>query len=102
MNTPDPHTLEHIRHMFEYSDAGMGSLIWRHGRYRGELAGTPMGTTGEWRVRLDGTSYSCAKIVWFLETGLWPEVRLRHTDKDRDNIRFSNLEETSRRDGPGR
>jgi len=102
MSTPTAHTLEHIRHMFEYSDAGLGSLVWRHGRYRGELAGTPMGRTGEWRVRLDGASYSCAKIVWFLGTGEWPVFRLRHINGDRDTIRLDNLEETTRREGPGR
>jgi hypothetical protein len=100
--TPPPHVLEHMRHMFEYSDVGMGALIWRHGRYRGELAGTPMGKYGDWRVRLDGVSYSCAKIIWFLETGTWPEFRLRSINKDRDDIRFSNLEESYRRDGRGR
>jgi len=102
MSTPDAHTLDHIRHMFEYSDAGMGALVWRHGRYRGELAGTPMGKSEEWRVRLDGTSYSCAKIIWFLETGEWPEGRIRYIDRDRDHLQFSNLEEAARKEGPGR
>lgn len=88
--------------MLAYSDAGMGALVWRHGRYRGEIAGTPTGPRSEMRVRLDGISYSCAKIVWFLETGSWPVFRLRHINGDSDNIRFSNLEETSRREGPGR
>lgn len=100
--TPPPHVLEHMKHMFEYSPAGMGALIWRHGRYRGELAGTPMGKYGDWRVRLDGVSYSCAKIIWLLETGSWPEFRLLHINKDREDIRFSNLEESYRRDGRGR
>lgn len=99
---PSAHTLEHIRHMLAYSDAGMGALVWRHGRLRGEIAGSVMTRTGEWRVRLDNVSYSCAKIVWFLETGSWPAFRLRHINGDRDNIRFSNLEETARRAGPGR
>lgn len=102
MNIPTAHTLEHIRHMLAYSDAGLGALIWRHGRFRGELAGSPNGRTQELRVRLDGVSYSAAKIVWFLESGQWPIYRLRHVNQDRSDIRFSNLEETSRIDGPGR
>ena len=102
MNIPTAHTLEHIRHMLAYSDVGLGALIWRHGRFRGELAGSPNGRTQELRVRLDGVSYSAAKIVWFLESGQWPIYRLRHINGERDDIRFSNLEETSRVDGPGR
>jgi hypothetical protein len=61
-----------------------------------------MGKYGDWRVRLDGVSYSCAKIIWLLETGSWPEFRLLHINKDREDIRFSNLEESYRRDGRGR
>jgi hypothetical protein len=102
MDTPSQHDLEHIRHMLEYRELGNGALIWRYGRFRGELAGTPMGSSGEWRVRLEGVSYSCAKIVWFLETGEWPQNRLKHINFDRDDIRFSNLEESHRRDGRGR
>jgi hypothetical protein len=37
-----------------------------------------------------------------LETGSWPEFRLLHINKDREDIRFSNLEESYRRDGRGR
>ncbi len=102
MNIPNAKTLEHIRHMLEYHDTGDGALIWRHGRFAGELAGTPTGPRRERRVRLDGVSYSCAKIVWFLESGQWPIYRLRHVNLDYTDIRFSNLEETSRVDGPGR
>jgi hypothetical protein len=102
MDSPPPYVLEHIRHMLEYHDVGYGALVWRYGRYRGELAGTPMGKYGDVRVRLDGVSYSAAKIVWFLESGSWPAHRLRHINKDRDDIRFSNLEESHRKDGRGR
>ncbi len=99
---PSAMTLEYMRFMLEYHDSGDGALIWRHGRLRGELAGTPMGSTRERRVRVDGHAYSAAKIVWFLETGEWPLHRLRHLNRDRNDIRFSNLEETYRVEGPGR
>ena len=102
MNIPNAKALEHIRHMLEYYDSADGALVWRYGRFAGEIAGTPSGPRGERRVRLDGASYSCAKVVWFLETGQWPIYRLRHINQDYTDIRFSNLEETSRIDGPGR
>jgi len=102
MSMPSDDVLEHIRHMFAYYGQGPGSLVWRHGRFRHEVAGTPTGSSGEMRVRLDGVSYSCAKIVWFLEAGYWPVHRLRYINQDRSDIRFENLEETDRVDGPGR
>lgn len=102
MNIPNARALEHIRHMLEYVEGVEGALVWRYGRFAGEIAGCPNGKTGELRVRLEGVSYSCAKIVWFLESGQWPIYRLRHVNHNRHDIRFSNLEETYRVDGPGR
>lgn len=102
MSVPSNKTLEYIRFMLEYHEVGDGALIWRHGRFEGELAGTPMGKHGQRRVRVKGVSYSCAKVVWFLESGQWPLYRLRHLNHDYTDIRFCNLEETSRVDGPGR
>ena len=102
MSMPQDPVLEHIRHMFAYYGHGAGALVWRFGRFRGQVAGTPTGASGEMRVRLDGVSYACAKIVWFLEAGYWPLHRLRYLNQDRGDIRFENLEETDRVDGPGR
>ena len=102
LNIPNAKTLEYIRFMLEYHDSGDGALIWRHGPYEGELAGSFVGKYRQRRVRIKGTSYSAAKIVWFLESGQWPIHRLRHVNRDYEDIRFSNLEETSRIDGPGR
>lgn len=102
MSTPSQDVLDHMRHMLRYVDAGLGALVWRHGRYKGELAGSTMSHTHERRLRLEGGSYSCAKVAWFLVHGTWPENRLRHLNRDREDIRVSNLEETSRREGPGR
>lgn len=101
-NIPDAKTLEYIRFMLEYHDCGNGALVWRHGRFAGELAGTPTGPNRQRRVRINGVSYACEKIVWFLESGQWPIYRLRHVNHDYDDIRFSNLEETYRVEGPGR
>jgi hypothetical protein len=103
MSSPDPSTLDYMREMFDYHDVGHGALIWRHGRLRGEIAGTETVTANpELRVRFEGTSYLAAKIAWFLAMGYWPENRLRFLNGDRTDIRMDNLEETNRKDGPGR
>jgi hypothetical protein len=103
MSTPDSNTLAYMREMLEYHDVGHGALIWRHGRLRGEIAGTETKQDSpELRIRFEGTSYLAAKIAWFLSMGYWPENRLKFLNGDRTDIRMENLEETERVDGPGR
>jgi hypothetical protein len=103
MSTPDSNTLAYMREMLEYRDVGHGALIWRHGRLRGEIAGTETKQGNpELRIRFEGTSYLAAKIAWFLSMGYWPENRLKFLNGDRTDIRMDNLEETDRVDGPGR
>jgi len=102
MPRPEQHTLQYMREMLDYSPAGQGALIWRHGRLRGELAGTETGAAQELRVRLEGRSYLAAKVALFLALGSWPEGRIRFINGDRTDIRIDNLEETDRQEGPGR
>jgi hypothetical protein len=102
MSRPDDNTLETIRASLEYHDTAVGALIWKIGRKKGELAGSFVGPHKELRVRVNGQSLSAAKIVWFLVLGWWPENRLRRVNLDYDDIRIDNLEETHRREGPGR
>jgi hypothetical protein len=102
MSRPDDNTLETIRASLEYYDLGNGALVWKIGRKRGELAGSPTGPRQELRVRVNGQSLSAAKIVWFLALGWWPDNRLGRVNLDYDDIRISNLVETARAEGPGR
>jgi len=87
--------------LFEYFEGGMGALVWRSGRHKGEIAGTE-NACQDIRIRVDGQSLSAAKIVWAIHTGVWPECRLRHKNQDRTDIRYQNLALTARREGPGR
>jgi hypothetical protein len=92
-----------MREMLNYYGGGNGALIWRHGRLRGEFAGTETTAANpELRVRFEGVSYLAAKVSWYLCMGYWPENRLRFVNGDRTDIRLENLEETDRVDGPGR
>ena len=103
MSSPDPTTLVYMREMLEYHDSGNGALVWRHGRLRGEIAGTESKKDNpELRIRFEGISYLAAKVAWFLCIGYWTENRLKFLNGDRTDIRMENLEETDRGDGPGR
>lgn len=102
MDTPDVNRLQAL---FKYHDWGYGGLEWLDGRMKGEFAGTEYTISHgrkELRVRVDGQSLLAGKIVWALVYGWWPEVRIRFKDGDRTHICISNIELTSRGDGPGR
>lgn len=99
MDTPDITRLEEL---FDYFDTGVGALVWKVGRNRGEIAGTEVNNGQDIRIRVDGKSLSAAKIVWAMHYSYWPEYRLRHKNMDRTDIRIDNLEITARREGRGR
>ena len=99
---PEAAVLSRMRELLEYRDVGHGALIWRHGRLRGELAGSEVGPGPELRVRVEGKSYLAGKIAIWLGLGYWPVGRIRFVNGDRTDIRLENLEETQRVDGPGR
>jgi hypothetical protein len=103
MSRPDDNTLETIRALLEYQDVGNGILMWKIGPKKGELAGSYVGPNKEeLRVRINGQSLLGAKIAWFLVFGFWSEYRFRYINQDKTDIRPENIEETTRRDGPGR
>jgi hypothetical protein len=100
-----PHpSIERLNELFEYSSSGNGALIWRIGR-QGRAAGSFAGyetPRKELRVHVDGVSYLAANVAWALNQDCWPEYRLTFLNGDRTDIRMINLEETNRKDGPGR
>ena len=97
-------TTERLNELFDYERGGSGALIWRVGR-KGRAVGSIAGyetPRKELRVNIDGVSYLAAKVAWALDMGYWPDKRLKFLNGDRTDIRIANLEETDRKDGPGR
>jgi hypothetical protein len=45
----------------------------------------------ESRIRLDGERVMLTHVIWFIQTGEWPDELVDHKDRDRRNIRFANL-----------
>lgn len=68
-----------------------GEFFWRL-RGRGRRVGTKAGRTmdGYGVIRLYGLQVKTHHIVWFLETGEWPEM-LDHINRIRDDNRIENL-----------
>lgn len=48
-------------------------------------------TTGSILIRLKGRLYVAHRVIWFMQTGEFPEVDIDHKDLDRTNNRWSNL-----------
>lgn len=72
-----------------------GTFTWKVAGYKRKVGGDARGTNGKsWIIRIAGTVYTCASLVWLVETGKWPKRQLYKIDGDSRNDRFSNLLET--------
>lgn len=90
MNRP---SLERIKELFAI-DTQAGSLRWKvsgRGIQHGEEAGSPK-NKGRYRyVKVDGTSYTVANVIWFAHYGVWPSSRLSPKNGDTTDCRVDNL-----------
>ena len=96
-------TLEKALSLFEY-DKKNGRLFWKArplsdfksaracNVWNGRLVGKEVGSiSGGYRCfNIDGESYKTHRVIWFIETGEWPE-EVDHDDGDTLNNRFGNL-----------
>lgn len=96
-------TQQRLQSLFDY-DRENGVLYWRerplaefknsavHAAWNGKLRGKAAGSINDGYVcvGIDGKSYKAHRIIWFLETGEWPD-EIDHDDGCKRNNRFSNL-----------
>jgi hypothetical protein len=86
-------TQTRVLELLEY-DANEGTFHWRvyrgSGARPGSLAGS-IDSHGYRQIKIDGTPYLAHRLVWFVETGNWPEGELDHRDLNPANNRFHNL-----------
>lgn len=71
-----------------------GELFWRVPTSFRVSAGDPAGGVspfGYVTLRLLGYSLFRSHVVWFLETGAWPKLRIDHKNTDRLDDRIGNL-----------
>jgi hypothetical protein len=85
---------EKLLWLFDY-DQDRGVLIWKNHWsktkatiYKGKIAGKDH--DGYRRLRIARKNYLVHHLIWFIETGKWPE-RIDHKDGLKSNNRFSNL-----------
>lgn len=78
--------LEKFKEEFIYDENSESCLIWKKS---GKRAGTK--TNGYWKVTLERKQFWVHRVVWFLNTGEWPEAYVNHENLDRGDNRFINL-----------
>ena len=78
--------LDQISDKLEYSEDSESCLIWKDS---GKRAGTK--SNGYWKVTINKKQFWAHRVVWFLNTGDWPEAYVNHQNLDRGDNRFTNL-----------
>lgn len=82
-----------IKQVLQY-EPHSGNLIWISSLHSkrvliGQHAGS-LAKSGYRQITLFGTSYQAHRLIWFMETGEWPE-QVDHINQDRSDNRWSNL-----------
>lgn len=80
-------------------DRATGKLYWKNGPRKGKESGWT-DRYGYRLTRVAGHLLRNHHIVWWMETGEWPEAEIDHKDNDPSNNQFNNLR-LSNRHGQG-
>lgn len=90
-------SVERLRELFAY-DPSTGKLT-RRIRVSNGLAGSAVGTInrgGYLVASVDRKLLYVHRIIWAMQTGLWPVAEIDHRDACRSNNRWSNLRDVPR------
>lgn len=91
-------TQQDLNYVFMY-DKNTGNLYHRLDTFKaseGSIATYPH-SQGYLSVCIGGKQYLAHRIIWFMETGRWPE-QIDHKDHNRSNNKWLNLREVSSRE----
>lgn len=83
-------SLARANELFGY-DPETGAVTWRCGKRRGKRAGSTTGDRAH--VKADGRFYQLHRLIWLMQTGVWPTFFIDHKDTDGMNNRWENLRE---------
>ena len=93
-------TREEIERLFSY-DPETGVFTWKVNTGVKKMVGKQAGLIipgyhgGYRRLRINGKTYSAARVAWFLLRGRWPPENIDHINGDRGDNRIANLREAT-------
>lgn len=101
-------SLDRLNELFAY-DRDEGGLFWKPrpishfkndavcASWNGKLAGKRAGTIspeGYRKIGIDGSYYAEHRLIWFIETGCWPD-EIDHKNGNRGENKFGNLRDVT-------
>jgi hypothetical protein len=93
---------EEVRTLLTY-DPSTGTCQWKTALckrrdFDGVKAGYLDGSTGRWRIQINGKGYLRSNVAWCIMTGSWPDPKLDvdHINRNQLDDRWCNLRQISR------
>lgn len=93
-----PLTADQFRDLVTY-EPDTGSLIWKWrpngpAAWNTQFAGRVVGSRNEegyLKMLTYGRTYLCHRVIWYIQTGVWPPMGIDHRNGVRDDNRWDNL-----------
>lgn len=86
-----------LREIIEY-DPETGLFRWKaNDRWRNvyRVPGT-IDARGYRVIKINGKTYKCGRLAWYLSSGAWPQGEIDHINRDKQDNRLSNLRDVTR------
>lgn len=90
-------TANYLRQILRY-EPETGKLFWRvpkQKRNLSERAGNYDHVANRWSIFIDGKRFLQHRVIWTMQTGVWPVSTVDHEDGDSSNNTWRNLREAT-------
>ena len=91
-------TQERLKTLLSY-EPGSGVFVWQVNRPNGvkigDVAGSLNRATGYWQIKVNGQTYTAARLAWLYMHGDLPKHIVDHADLNKTNNSWNNLREAT-------
>ena len=87
-------TADRLRKLLSFNPTS-GKFRWRVSKGGVKVGGVAgfTGRKGYHQIHIDGTSYQAGRLAWLYTIGRWPKLDIDYINRNRSDIRWSNLRE---------